>query len=775
VKKVLVKNFFKDIQATLPRLLSVIIITALGVLIFVGIHTVNTNLQDMAHTFFKQQNVADFWIDGDKFNKTDEKKIRGIDGVEAVQSQLILEAEPLRKPDVTVILHGVSGGYKLNTPLIVKGNFPKNKREIMLLEDHAKSHHLDVGDSYELLIKNTNKKMSFRICALIKAPEYMSIATSIEPIQNSYKTGVAFMDEETLSEIAGENIYNQICVKLENNADKNYFKNEVKERLGYKVSNLTELPDKTSTYIIIDTIQYIKVMATVLPWIFFIISALIMFTTMSRIIENARVQIGTLKALGYADKTIMMYYLSYSVIVVVIGMILGCLPSMKLAVSLYNVYSTVLILPPHDMFIDQMAILYAFVLTNLFCVGTAFIICKRELMEKPAECMRPKPPKAAKDIFLEKITFLWNRLNFSAKTIIRNIFRNKMRMIMCVAGVTGCMGIVLGTFGFWDSNSHFIDLRYEELYQFDLQVIINRNTPQIVYHRLKELEGVQAVEYEMDTSFSVYKDNRKESGSLHIMEDTVSLMLISEKSEVPMELPKDGILLARDIAKKLNISIGEEITYTVGTSNRKEKGFVSGLSDSNLVSYMGKSYWENNSHSYSPSIAYIKTDNPKAVANKVMDYDFVIVAKSRNELIQSIRNNFKVIDVFVVVFISFGGMLALVVLYNLGILNFYERMRELATLMVLGFRDKEIRSLILTENIIFTIIGILLGIPFGIFLCNVVVGDSVRFGYVLNVYIKPRSYVFAVILTMSFSLIVNRMLGKKFRQIDMIGALKSVE
>jgi putative ABC transport system permease protein len=771
----LIRNFLKDIRSTLPRLLSVIIITALGVLIFVAMNTVNTNLLDMANTFFRQQNAADFWIYGDNLNKTDEKKIRDIPGVGEVQSQLVVEAEPLREQEVTVILHGVSGGYKLNTPLIIKGDFPKSKREIMLLENYAKSHNLDVGDQYELLIKNTNKKMSFTVCALIKTPEYMSIATNTEPVQNSYKTGVAFMDENTLSEIAGSNTYNQMCVKLNDDASENYFKNEVKARLGYKVSNMTALPDKTSSYIVFDTIHYITVIATILPWIFFIISALIMFTTMSRIIENARLQIGTLKALGYKDSAILLYYLSYCVIVVIIGMVLGCLPSMRLAVPLYHVFNAVVILPPHEIVIDRLAIVYAFLLTSFFCVGTAFIICEKELRENPAECMRPKPPKAAKDILFERITFWWNRLNFSAKTVARNIFRNKMRMFMCIAGVTGCMGIILAALGFWDSNNRFIDQRYENLYQFDLQVTMKRNTPEIVYRRLKALENVQEIEYEMDTTISVYKNNRKESGSIHVMEDSVSLMLISDMAQVPAELPRDGILLARNIAEKLDIGIGAEITYTVGGSSRKVQGFVSGFSESNLVSYAGKSYWESKSHPYAPAIAYIRTNNPDAVSDKVMEYDFVVVAKNRDELIRSIRTNFKVIDVFVAVFITFGGMLALVVLYNLGILNFYERMRELATLMVLGFRDKEIKTLILTENIIFTMVGILFGLPFGIALAGVLIGDSVRFGYTLDMYIKPGSYVIAIILTMSFSQIVNLMLGKNFKKIDMIGALKSVE
>lgn len=770
----LIKNFFREILSTLPRLMSVIVVTALGVFMFVGMSGINYNLIKIADQSYKEQNIADFWIYG-TFSKADEKRILEMDEVDQIQPRIVLDAQPIRDKDITVTLHGISDNLSINKPQLKSGSFPKSNRDLLLFDEYAKQHNLKIGDTYELKIKNSKKRLTYNICGTARSVEYIYNIGGINLLPDNSKLGYGYIKRDSIEDILGENMNNQICVLLQDNTDQAKFRETLDSELGTKISAVLSFTDNKKTSILIDSINEMSATTTSLPSLFFLIAALIMFTTMTRVIENSRIHIGTLKAIGYSDLTIFIYYLCYAQAVVILGVLLGTLPSTLITKPLFALYDEMLSMPDYTIEYSMKSVIQSLIIANIFCTGTAAIICFKELKESPAECMRPKKPKTGNINLIEKIKFAWQKMTFSQKTIVRNIFRNKMRLVMCVTGVAGCMAIIITAFGMSDSNHHFFSTLFDKLHRYDLQVMLNADTNKTQYMRIKTLDEVDKCEYQMEVPATFWTEFKKESANISVVEDEISLMMLDISSVKTMQMPIDGAIVSSSLSKKLGLKEGDQFNVKLAGTNKTFNIKTARLLRNLSGIYIGKSYWRTLGEEFNPKTAYINSSNAEQLRKKLQSYDFVISALLKREVVESIESQLVMVNFVVFILTIFGGVLAFVVLYNLGVINFFERVRELATLMVLGFYDKEIRVLVLRENTIFTIIGIILGMPLGVWFHSYLMQSSQSAGFDVDVYISYFTYFIAVGLTFAFSLMVNLLLGKKFNQIDMVGALKSIE
>lgn len=771
----LFRNFFRDIFSTLPRMVAVIIVTALGVFIYVGMSGYAFNLSKIAESYYAKQKIADYWIYGNSLTKLEEKQIAKLPAVKEIQSRITIQAEDYRDKNVTVTLHGISGDFNLNKPDIIAGKMFRDNRECMLDASYAKAHNIEVGDKIELKIKETEQKLTFIVSALINSPEYIYNVSGNELVPDSYKNGFAYVKEEALESMKELLSYNEINVTLNENADKQQFRKDIEDILGTRLINLLSFDDNMKASIMLSEIKQTKALTTTLPMLFFFISAFIMFSTMSRFVENNRTMIGTLKALGYSKLSIFTYFLSYAFIVVLLGVLLGVLPAGFITNSMLMLASKSFTIPKYSVIFDFASIFRVLVLTTVICAGTAAIVCAREIKYTPAECMRPKPPKIGKVNFIERIKFIWSKLNFAEKTIIRNIMRNKMRLIMCVMGVAGCMAIIITALGMRDSTTKFMDSMFQNMYRYDLQITLKQGTTSLEAERIKRLGGVDKAEYVMTQSIKASKGDKSENTTISVMEDNISLLVLSDDVKDIMTMPEDETIVSSAVAKKLNIHKGDIIDIVpVGKSNVM-KIKVADVKENISGFNVSKSFWRKLGEGYVPSTVYVKAYDTESALKNIEKYDFVLSVKSKKEVVDSIEAQMSIMNSIVFILIVFGGVLALVVLYNLGIMNFYERMRELATLKVLGFLSKEIKILVLRENTIFTCIGILLGIPLGIGLHSSMLSQSSAGDMTFKPFIKTITFVYSAGLTFAFSIFVNMLLGRKLKQIDMLGALKSVE
>ncbi|WP_291637824.1 ABC transporter permease, partial [Clostridium sp.] len=313
------------------------------------------------------------------------------------------------------------------------------------------------------------------------------------------------------------------------------------------------------------------------------------------------------------------------------------------------------------------------------------------------------------------------------------------------------------------------------MYKYDVQVIFKNDTSILETDRIKKLDGVDKGESVMSGVIKVSKGDKSESATINVMEDTISLMVPSMEAMKSMVMPSDGVIASTSLSKKLNVQKGDIIDFVVSGKNDIRKVKVVDIKDNITGCYISRSLWREMGEEYTPSFLYINTKEPASFIKSTEKYDFILAVKQKSELVDSINSQMSAMNTIAFILIVFGGVLALVVLYNLGILNFYERMRELATLKVLGFMNNEIKTLVLRENTIFTIIGIIVGMPMGVGLTTFIMSASAQEDMTFSPYIKVVTFLYAAGLTFMFSVFVNMLLSKKLKQIDMLGALKSVE
>ncbi len=766
------RNFFRELFHTTSRLISVIIITALAVCMNVGLSGITANGHRILDGYYAEQNVASYWITGTGFDSRDIRDLWKIGAVEQIQPRVVMDVESRYNEDITLELFAVSD-YEINTPLIIEGRFPSDPREMMLSDVFARENGLKLGDTYEMKLLS-GAVLKKTVCALIKSPEGLNHynATNLTPNLGVY--GFAYMDKAALSDVLGKHLYNQICVKTAPNVDDAAFKRAVNNALGNKALNILKLEDNSQVYSLLEQIDSIEMIIRLFPLIFFLIAALIMFSTMSRLVENARMSIGTFKALGYSERTILRYYLSSSVLVVLLGFAVGVLPATGLLTKLIlDAFMHSMDFPPFALMPDTFALVSSFGLTCLFCVGTALIVTARALNEKPSECMRPKPPKKEKKVLLERFTLIWRFMTFSQKYIVRNMMRNKTRMMICVVGITGCMTLSLCAFALNDSINYEVSLLGTNLFRYDIMIGFEPTLGRAQYEHLAKLPGVNAVQFDMMTSAKIYSADKMETAAVTVEEDILTLKLLERTSEWPLVMPNDGVVLKTELAEKLGLAKGDTALLKFPDNIEYYRVHVAKIIAQVDGINMSQSYWRTLGRSYMPTSAYVTTDNAPELIKKLNDLDFVHTHKLKKETTDAVEEEIASLSLIVFVLILFGGVLALVVLYNLGIMSFFEQIRSLATLMVLGFYDKETRKLLLSENVVFAALGILFGLPLGVELANIILVSLATFHF--NLWVQPLSYVFSAAITLGFALLVNILLGTMMRKIDMLGALKSVE
>lgn len=538
---------------------------------------------------------------------------------------------------------------------------------------------------------------------------------------------------------------------------------------------------------IIDAIKTITNISKLFPVIFYIVAILISLTSMTRMIEEERTEIGTLKALGYTNIQIIIKYILYAFLACVIGGFLGMTVGFYLIPKIiWDIYDTIYKIPEfytiYRLEIGLLGLVIAFI-----CIGGATIlVAGKELKNMPSILMRPKSPKHGKKILLERITFIWNKFNFSNKVTARNIFRYKKRAIMTIVGIAGCTGLMVTGFGLKDSVIDIPTSQYEEIFTYNMSISLSED------NNLKEIEEIlnnnESIENYSKLCASAGKlkgnDINYETAifipeSIEEFEKVCHLKDINTNEKV--ELTDEGIIISDKVAEMLKVKKGDNITL-IDSENSEYSFKITGIVEnyvSNYV-YMTKDFYENNIKSYKTSMILISTrdmtENIKnEISEKLLKVNGVAAVTMISDTMKAIEDMLNSMNYVVIILIVASALLAFVVLYNLANINIGERQREIATLKVLGFYDKEVDNYINKENIIFTIIGVLLGLIFGYFLTEMVVMsveiDKLRF--IRN--IRPISYVYSATISIIFSLIVNYIIHFVLKKIDMIESLKSVE
>lgn len=521
--------------------------------------------------------------------------------------------------------------------------------------------------------------------------------------------------------------------------------------------------------------------AKVFPMVFFVVAILICLTTMTRMVEEERVQIGTLKSLGYSDISISFKYVLYAMMATIVGSLIGVVIGFRIIPEIiFNMYKMMYTVSGFKSNFYWDLTLQGMLIALICTVGATIYTCNKTLREVPAELLRPRASKSGKRVWLEYIPFIWKRLKFSRKVTVRNVFRYKKRMLMTIIGVAGCTGLILAGFGLKDCITNMVPNQYEKIFNYQVEITLNDDLDVEVldkaYEEINNLEEVNKVLKLEKESIEIKGKDTEQSIVLVVpFSDISDFIKLQDRETQDKYSLASGAIMTEKLTRLLDINVGDDLVLD---GNSEYNVVVSGITENYLYHYvyMSKEIYGKDSY----NTVLVKTDEMSEVeekdfSNKLMNIEGVSslsFSSSTKGIFDSTMKNFGYVSLVLIVS---AGLLAFVVLYNLASVNISERSREMATIKVLGFYDNEVYNYIGRESTILTVIGILIGLVIGKILTQFIIKTCEIDVLMFNTNLSISSYVYAVIITLVFTCIVNIVTYFSLKKIDMISSLKSAE
>lgn len=765
----LTKKLLRDLRENAMQIVAMILLCFLGTWVFSGLDGTWRLMDLTVETYFEECELADFWVNAASFSQQDLDRIRHTPGVRDIQARtsLIVNAERLGE-DVEVALEIYEGAFRISTPYLRSGSMlqPSDIKGCLMEEQFAQAHGLELGDTITVTI--AGQQMRFFIRGMILSPEYT--ITSKETVPDPEHYGFVFLSHQAVPELP----YTNVLVKLQPGADMDAVGDAIEAAVPSALVISTASHKNIS--IARSYAQMFRGMTYVFPVLAFSVAALIVVSTLKRMIDKERLEIGTLKALGYTRRQIRRHYLWYALLPSAVGSLIG------LYVGWYTLPDVLWDMMAHNsrypyMLRPQISyVSYAMTgLSVLLSVMICLITLRNSLAEQTADLLRPKPPQGGTRILLERLPALWNRFSFNSKMIVRNLLRNKGRTIILLVGIICCNMLIIATFGLQESLTYFMRQYYGGTLTYDLRVDLKTGRGGTLDSYQKRLDA-ETVEGVMEMSVSFHGREAARAGILTVMKDDQTLVRLTADQQI-MPLPEDGLVISRKLAKVTGLEEGDRVDlYLVGDSEPMSltvRGFADTTAAQGL--FMGETAWKKCRKGDFAINALLLRGASDLCVRRIEEMD---ETDSIRYLEDQFTQGMSILDATATAFSILSGAalgLAFVICYNMGLMNFTERIRDYATLKVLGYHQWEIRSLMLRESNLTAILGVLLGIPPGIALVGVILRTCEFESMVFISHVSLRSVLLASVITFAFTLFVESLLTRKVRGIDMVEALKSVE
>lgn len=821
----------KDIRRTIfrnkKRFCSILIITALGVMMLSGLKAACDDLRYSADQFYDAQQVFDIQIVSTMGLDEDDlaalRKADGIGRAEGVYRETVYTSVKgsSQNTDVQTL------GGQLNTPYLLKGRLPENEKEIAVSKTYADDSGKTIGDTIRFH-EPSQIRSTYTISAIAQDPSDLNNKDGAASFRSiSASRYVCFIREDGISIPA----YTAAYVQVKGSRDMASYSDEyealikrTKETLEQDVKQQQEdrrydelveqmklavyaIDPQAAAYVDTSSIEHpkwyiqdrsslssysniesdaasIEAVGTAFPIVFFTVAILIALTTITRMVEEERLLIGTYKALGFRNIEIMKKYLLYAGSACLLGGIIGDIGGFLLLPKfVFRIFQTLYLLPNYRLQFDAWYGIGGIALFTGGILVAVWIAVHGELKHMPAVLMRPKAPRTGARVLLERIRPLWRNLTFLNKVTARNLFRYKKRMLMTVFGIMGCSALVLCAMAINDSVSALIPRQYEHIYRYDLMVM--KDDAHVYQSLSRDDEVSECLALLVDNATIKSSGNKEERVQLMVFPeqaDVASYLSLEDLDGDPVTLEMGDVYVTQNASQVLDFSLKD--TIRVQNSDFKEKRVkVTGIVQNYLGNtiYMSENTYESLFGSYRENavLANFRGDISKqqkdSYVQKLEDREGVLSVVSTSSMQDAFETSFSLITSVVYLILAMAAALAFVVLFTLSTTNISERVRELATIKVLGFYDKEVHSYVNKETLLLTFLGILAGLPAGTILAQ-------SLTYVLNmpsihfaVTIRPISYLYTVILSFGFAVIVNLITNRVLNHIDMVESLKSME
>ena len=819
MKTKLLKHIFMKIKDNYKRFLSLICMAFLGVGFYAGIQSSSPDMLKTLDNFYDENNVYDISIISNVGLTEDDllklSKIKNVSQAINIQEKdSYLEIE-----ENNYVVKLIEYNSQMNNVYIKEGRLPKNNNEVSVDNALLENNNLKLGDNITI----DGKKYS--IVGNVISPLYFSAERPNSNLGSGKVDYYIYVYKDTLDLQAYSNIYITVkgakkyltnsdsYKKLINNVKKDIdlIKDkqqdirydelysdiiETSEMYGISIDESKFIKPKWYIYDRLDNTSYkelinasdnLKKIGNIFPIIFFAISVLVSLISMMRMIEEDRVENGTLKSLGYNSFHITLKYVIYSLLATTIGSSVGAIfGSYMIPSVIWNIYTKIFFIPKFIYLLKSDYNALGLWICILCICGTSVIVCIKNLREVPANLMRPKAPKSGKKILLERINFIWKKLKFSDKITIRNIFRYKSRVITTILGIAGCTALILAGFGLKDSIKDVTDFQFNNIIKYDKMLMTNESINQIDIE--KELLNDDKVENFTNVNTQnikvLFNDEQQEvtmitPDDFNSISKSISLIDLKTNNIID-NISDNSCIISEKTAKLLDIDVGDKISLLDNDNNKYDikvsyiiKNYI------NQYLYINKNTYNNLFKDYKINSVLIslkeEDKNSKEFDKKYISNGYALTIVDNDDIKSSMNDMLSSIDSIVAILIIAAASLAFVVLYNLSNINISERKREIATLKVLGFYPSEVDKYINRETILLTILGIGIGLLFGSYLSHFIISTCEPDYIMFDRHVYTLSYFYSLFITVIFTIIVTIVTHFNLKKINMVTSLKNVE
>ena len=819
MKTKLLKHIFMKIKDNYKRFLSLICMAFLGVGFYAGIQSSSPDMLKTLDNFYDENNVYDISVISNVgLTEDDLLKLSKIKNVELAiniqEKDTYLEIE-----ENNYVVKLIEYNSQMNNVYIKEGRLPKNNNEVSVDNALLENNNLKLGDNITIdgkkysIVGNVISPLYFsaerpnsnlgsgkvdyyiyvyngsldleaysNIYITVKgAKKYLTNSDSYKKLINNVKKDIDLIKDKQ-QDIRYDELYSDII--------------ETSEMYGISIDESKFIKPKWYIYDRLDNTSYkelinasdnLKKIGNIFPIIFFAISVLVSLISMMRMIEEDRVENGTLKSLGYNSFHITLKYVIYSLLATTIGSSVGAIfGSYMIPNVIWNIYTKIFFIPKFIYLLKSDYNALGLWICILCICGTSVIVCIKNLREVPANLMRPKAPKSGKKILLERINFIWKKLKFSDKITIRNIFRYKSRVITTILGIAGCTALILAGFGLKDSIKDVTDFQFNNIIKYDKMLMTNDSINQIDIE--KELLNDDKVENYTNVNtqnIKVLFNDEEQEVTMITPDDfnniSKSISLIDLKTNNIIDnISDNSCIISEKTAKLLDIDVGDKISLLDNDNNKYDikvsyiiKNYI------NQYLYINKNTYNNLFKDYKINSVLIslkdEDKNSKEFDKKYISNGYALTIVDNDDIKSSMNDMLSSIDSIVAILIIAAASLAFVVLYNLSNINISERKREIATLKVLGFYPSEVDKYINRETVLLTILGIGIGLLFGSYLSHFIISTCEPDYIMFDRHVYTLSYFYSLFITVIFTIIVTIVTHFNLKKINMVTSLKNVE
>ncbi len=787
------RKMFRDIRFNLSQFITIFLMVFLGVMVYAGIRSYMDGMTKTADIFYEDNNLQDLEAIGENFTDEDLKQIKDIEHIKNAERKLMVMGTMENEEERTLQVNFIESN-EISKFYVKDGEaFDKSKKGVWLDEYYAKNNNLKVGDIIK--IKYEKETLEEEIIGLINVPDHVyDIKDESAIFPNHINYGFCYLSinefpqniikqeimkkmnitDETIFNTAMPDfkaqdylVYNYVMVDVDNEENKNNVKNQIEEKVVNSIA-VTDIKDSISYSSYQGEIEEGETYVGVFTGLFLFIAMLSVITTMTRVVKKQRIQIGTLKALGFKKRKITNHYVGYglwiSILASLLGLIIGPLFIGNLFMGMEMEYFQI---PNGKAAVSTSSFIVAIMVVVVVSIVT-YITCRKELKENPAETLRSEMPKIKQNSLNITIKGIFKKMSFASKWNARDILRNKMRTAMGIAGITGCCMLLVCAFGMLDTMNNFIETQFEKLYNFDYKLTLKSGYSNEVFEELTKKYGDSTSQ---SLGIEIKEGDEKQSNNIFVDDSKESVRFLNHDGEY-IKLSDNGIYVTEKLAETKGYKIGDKISWHIYGEEKyyesKIVGFDRDPQNQNIK--MTKKYLENLGIEYKPDSIYTNED-----LSKIKEIDGVELIQDKNALKEGMLSMINTMQTMVVLLIIVAAILGGVIIYNLGILSFTEKQYQFATLKVLGFKNKKIKKIYIKQNNWITIISIILGLPLGFFMVDFIFKMALSDTYDFSAKIKIASYAFAIVGTYIVSLVFSKILAKKVKKIDMVTSLKGNE